>query len=258
MRFGQARESIGYHRLTYTFILNLGIAMTRRYFVADLPQSGGIVTLCHAEAHHAIHVMRVQVGDAIELFDGKGNQSQADVTKLGRNECQCEAEPSNRVDREPPRVIHFGIALPKPDRARELIERLTELGVKTLTPLVAERPQRPPSDALIDKLRRGVIEACKQSGRNQLLEVRMPQNAADFFASRTQAAKMIAHPAGDAVWLDKARRSGEAFVAIGPEGGWTDSELSSAVSCHFEPINLGRRIYRIETAATVVAACLSV
>ncbi len=230
--------------------------MTRRYFVPDLPHNGGAVGLPSTEAQHATRVMRVQVGDSITLFDGKGNEARAIIHQLTRNECLCAAEPSAPVDREPNRAIHLGIALPKPDRARELIERLTELGVKSVTPLTAERTQRPPRDSLLEKLRRGVVEACKQSGRNELLQIMGSQPAKDFFASRDEGMRLIAHVSNQSTELDKKMESSTVVAAIGPEGGWTDNEIRSAIDHGFQPINLGKRIYRIETAATVIASVM--
>ena len=230
--------------------------MTRRYFVPDLPPDGGVVALPSTEAQHATRVMRVQVDDSITLFDGKGSESKAIITGLARNECDCDAEPCELVNREPARAIHIGIALPKPDRARELIERLTELGVKSVTPLTAERTQRPPSDSLLEKLRRGVIEACKQCGRNELLRVLAPQPATDFFASGDETTRLIAHISRESTALDVSMESSTVIAAIGPEGGWTDHEVRLATDHGFQPINLGKRIYRIETAATVVASVM--
>jgi 16S rRNA (uracil1498-N3)-methyltransferase len=230
--------------------------MTRRYFVPDLPQNGGLVALPGSEAQHATRVMRVQIGDSIRLFDGKGSESKAIIAQLARSECHCDAEPSKLVDREPARAIHLGIALPKPDRARELIERLTELGVKSVTPLTAERTQRPPSDSLLEKLRRGVIEACKQSGRNELLQVLPTESARDFFTSSDAETRLIAHLSSESTALDAAMESNIVNAAIGPEGGWTDDEVRFAIDHGFTPINLGERIYRIETAATVIASVL--
>jgi 16S rRNA (uracil1498-N3)-methyltransferase len=235
--------------------------MTRRYFVPDLSIPGGLTTLPDAESQHAIRVMRVKVGDLIELFDGKGNQAEATITQLTRNDCHCESRPAATVDREPARAIHLGIALPKPERARELIERLTELGVKTVTPLVADRSQRPPSDSVIEKLRRGVVEACKQCGRNQLLEIRPTVQAANFFseaAGSKSTTRWIAHPAPEAMSPQAAQPAREITAAIGPEGGWTDAEFHLAIEHGFQPIQLGKRIYRIETAATVIAAVLTI
>jgi 16S rRNA (uracil1498-N3)-methyltransferase len=230
--------------------------MTRRYFVPDLPILGGLVSLPEAEAQHASRVMRVQVGDGLVLFDGRGNEAIAQFVEVGRKGCHCQAEATQAIDREPQREIHFAIALPKPDRSRELIERLTEMGVRSLTPLIAQRTQRPPTDSLLAKLQRGVIEACKQSGRNQLMDLRTPMRADAFFSACGPGNKWIAHPAMDHLSRDIAP-SGTFHVAIGPEGGWTDDEVKVAVSHSFKPVDLGTRIYRIETAATTLAAILA-
>ncbi|QDT04574.1 Ribosomal RNA small subunit methyltransferase E [Rubripirellula lacrimiformis] len=230
--------------------------MTRRYFVPELPLSGGLVALPNEEAQHATRVMRVKIGDDVTLFDGRGHEAEASVLSVGRNECQCTAQTAAAIDREPKCRVHLGVALPKPDRARELIERLTELGVASLTPITAGRTQRGPSESLIEKMRRGVIESCKQSGRNQLLEVRDPIKAADYFRTVDQATKLIAHPTESVYSLDEAKLQSDVAIAIGPEGGWTDDEVSDAVAAGFRGVTLGPRIYRIETAAAVIAAVL--
>lgn len=232
--------------------------MTRRYYVPDLPEQGGRVALPTAEARHATHVMRVQPGDAVALFDGKGNEATAVISQVGRTDCQCDAETPIAIDREPARTVHLGIALPKPDRARELIERLTELGVKSVTPIMSQRTQRPPSHSLIEKLRRAVVEACKQSGRNQLMELMPTQTTSDYFATHQNGVRWIAHPYGAMRLTELPTQSDHVEAAIGPEGGWTDQEFELAQSQGFEPVLLGERIYRVETAAIVTATILTV
>lgn len=230
--------------------------MTRRYFVPDLPLSGGLVALPTAEAQHATRVMRVQHGDCVTLFDGNGKESEAVVVLASRTECHCDAESPVTIDRESTCQLHLGIGLPKPDRAKELVERLTELGVKSITPIVAARSQRPPGDSLLAKLRRGVIEACKQSERNQLMEIRDTVSAAEFFAAQWVGRRLIAHPNSAGTSLTSVRGEKMVVAAIGPEGGWTDNEVEMATGRGFETVRLGKRTYRIETAATAVAAVL--
>ena len=231
--------------------------MTRRYFVPDLPITGGLISLPDAEAQHAVRVMRVQVGDEVELFDGKGHQSQGIITAIKRNQCECEAAASSSISREPSTRVDLGIALPKPDRAKELIERLTELGVHSVTPLLAQRSQRPPSASLLEKLSRAVVEACKQCGRNHLMEIRSTQSADEFFRDSDGGNKLIAHPSAESVRLASIQRDQPCIAAVGPEGGWTDEEVESARSHGFRPLSLGSRIYRIETAAVAIACVIA-
>ena len=231
--------------------------MTRRYYVSDLPPNGGLVPLPTAEAQHALRVMRVSVGDSVILFDGQGRESNACVETTGRNECICTAEAMREVDRELPVSLHLAIALPKPDRAREMIERLTEIGVAKVTPLITDRTQRPPSDSLIGKLQRSVIEACKQCERNRLLEINSVVAASEFFRQSHPGRCLIAHPSGTAMELSGADVPQELAVAIGPEGGFSEAEVDLALNSGFNAVGLGPRIYRIETAATVVASIVS-
>ncbi len=230
--------------------------MTRRYFASELPTGGGLVGLIGDEAQHAIRVMRVAKGDAITLFDGRGNESEATIVSLGRNQFECNADRSIAVDREPTCEVHLGIAMPKADRARELIERLTELGVASVTPIVAARTQRAPSDSMMEKLRRGVIEACKQCGRNQLLLIHEPVPGQAFFELAAASVRLIAHPMMSSTRLNEINRETSVAIAIGPEGGWTDEEVAMAVNAGFKSVDLGKRIYRIETAAVAIAAVL--
>jgi len=239
---------------------DLTISMTRRYFASQLPPTGGVVTLSERESRHAIQVMRVQVGEPMTLFDGKGSEASATVCLINRNECQCETAAPRVVDREASLRLDLGIALPKPDRRQDLIERLTELGVNSITPLLAARSQRPPSEKRIEKLKRYVLEACKQCGRNRLMHIAPGESANRFLTQHssvgqsTTPLRLIAQPGHQSLSVDSFQKYDHVIAAIGPEGGWTEDEVQLAVEQGFTPIDLGPRIYRIETAATLIAA----
>ena len=228
-------------------------SLTRRYYVPDLPLSGGLCELPPEEAQHALRVMRIQVGDQIELFNGAGLQASASVESVDRRSCFVNAMPSVGIDRELATEIHMAVALPKPDRAKEMVERLTELGVQRLTPLVCQRSQRPPSSGLISKLKRNVIEACKQSGRNVVMGIE-PVEPLEIFLERSgNGEKWIADPSGVIIDSQSHKTQVPVVVAIGPEGGFSDNELALSDQFGFRKFGLGPRIYRIETAACVAA-----
>ncbi|WP_442507343.1 RsmE family RNA methyltransferase [Novipirellula sp. SH528] len=233
--------------------------MTRRYYCSNLPSNGGNIVLVDAEAQHAIRVMRVKIGESITLFDGKGSEAEAVIDSITRRECFCSTQPTTHPDREPQVSLHLGVALPKPDRCRDLVERLTEIGVKTLTPIVAARTQREPSASLLEKLRRTVIEACKQSGRNHLMEIQDTLTTEKFLleAAERDQSRWIAHPVDEtesAAMSTGNGKTAKSVVAVGPEGGWTEDEVALAMQHGFQCLPLGNRIYRIETAAVVIAA----
>ncbi|QEG00014.1 Ribosomal RNA small subunit methyltransferase E [Stieleria maiorica] len=233
--------------------------MTRRYYAPDLPTAGGTVSLSDEEASHAARVMRAKAGDTITLFDGRGHESQASITAIDKRNCVVEAGSAVAVDREPSCRMHFGIALPKPERTKELIERLTELGVHRVTPLVCNRTQRPPTESLLAKLRRIVIESSKQCERNVLMSIDAPMPIDVFLAEPHEGACWIAHPDGRPIRTVAAecQDATAATVLVGPEGGFSDQEVRSAIESGFEQVGLGARIYRVETAACVLAAHLA-
>jgi 16S rRNA (uracil1498-N3)-methyltransferase len=233
--------------------------MTRRYYAPDLPRDGGPIRLSKPETHHAVRVMRVREGDKIVIFDGIGHEAAATISQVSRDECWCLCEPSEMVDRESRVALDLGISLPKPDRARGLIERLTELGVRSVTPLVCRHTQRCPSPALLDKLKLVAIEASKQCGRNCLLSVRPASSLPSFIdGSSAEREKWIADRCGDRLALRRSDRGHHAVVAmIGPEGGWSSDELERSRQGGFTVMGLGRRTLRIETAATMVAALVA-
>lgn len=232
--------------------------MTHRYFVPDLPNDGGIIELPEQEAAHANRVMRVKQGDELVLFDGQNRQAIASVVAQTKRDCQCQLAAPQIVDREPHVDLTIGVALPRGDRSKALIERLTEIGVRTIVPLHAERSQGKAKPNLSTRLTRVAIEACKQCGRNQLPAIPDIQTSESFFREPSCAPRFIAHPTGVARDTNQHLANSEtAFrIAIGPEGGFTDREVQMAVESGFTSIDLGPRIYRIETAAIVIAARL--
>ncbi len=233
--------------------------MADRYFV-DAPITGQEARLVGHEAHHLAHVMRAKAGQPATLFDGSGAEFSATITRVGRAEIELHVDARHQVDRELPVAITLGVALPKGDRQKWLVEKATELGVARLVPLITERSNDRESPAALDKLRRAVIEASKQCGRNRLLEIGTPTLAVEFFSadefiSTADAAhlRLLAHPGGAKLQLPAAFPTSIA-IAIGPEGGFTDAELEAARESNWQPIDLGTRILRIETAAVALVA----
>lgn len=230
--------------------------MTARFFAATLPTSGAI-TLDGPEAHHLAHVLRLTPGACVELFDGRGGVAAARIAQVRKRDVELVVE-QHRLDSPPSPEIVLAVAVPKGERFDWLVEKATELGVARLTPLVTERSSVDPRDSKLDRLRQLVIAACKQSGRNHLLELSPVQSWRDFVAAAaTDAPWMLADPTGPPFHAGllpatTARRT----LAIGPEGGWTADELALADAAGAVRVSLGATILRIETAALALAALL--
>jgi 16S rRNA (uracil1498-N3)-methyltransferase len=231
--------------------------MTVRYFVPQFPSSGGQITLPEAESHHASTVMRVRQGDQLILFDGEGHQADATVVKVGRKAVVCQAEAKIFLPRKNRSTIELAIAMPKGDRSRDLVERLTELGVDRLVPIHCQRSPWAISDGAIQKWQRVMIEACKQCRRNQIMQIAQPCRVADFLVqpATENERRWFAHPGGQKVDPDAESLADNPTyrIAIGPEGGFTDQEASAAIASGWLAVGLGERIYRIETAAIILS-----
>ncbi|MCC6123347.1 MAG: 16S rRNA (uracil(1498)-N(3))-methyltransferase [Pirellulales bacterium] len=234
--------------------------MSDRYFV-ETPISSDRAMLGGAEAHHLIHVMRAKRGSRVVLFDGSGAEFAAAVETIGRSEIELRILSREEIDRELPLRITLGIALPKGDRQKWLVEKAVELGVAALMPLKTARAAAQPVERASDRLRRAVVEASKQCGRNRLMEIRKPQNWAEFIEdSAAEPCRLLAHPQGfhrGADPLPNLKPPQSILLAVGPEGGFTPDETALAVAAGWHTIDLGRRMLRIETAALLLTAMAS-
>jgi 16S rRNA (uracil1498-N3)-methyltransferase len=159
------------------------------------------------------------------------------------------------VSRELTRPLTLAVALPKGERQKWLVEKATELGATRLVPLITERGVAQPVEAALDRLRRTVIEASKQCGRNRLMEIAAPVSACALFSQASTAdERLIADPAGQPLAATAIGAGTGILAAIGPEGGFAPAELAAAREAGWQPVSLGPRILRIETAAIALAA----
>jgi len=227
--------------------------MSERFFVTP-PITGERATLVGDEARHLAAVMRASVGDEVALFDGSGAEFTGRISTIGKLAVELAIIERREISRELPFQLTLAVALPKGDRQKWLVEKATELGVTRLVPLVTERGVAQPVESAIERLRRSVIEASKQCGRNVLLEIATPATAHEFFGSAPAAAiRIIADPSGGPLGAIAAQ-SQPIIASIGPEGGFTDSELAAARTAGWLVMSLGPRILRVETAAIAIAA----
>ncbi|MEM7313881.1 MAG: 16S rRNA (uracil(1498)-N(3))-methyltransferase [Planctomycetota bacterium] len=227
--------------------------MNARFYCPNPTES--TATLADSEAHHLLHVLRAKVGERVTLFDGIGHEYEAEVTKLGRREVELAVLNKQPISRESKCKLTLAVALPKGDRQKFLVEKAVELGVARIVPVVTEFSGSAPKGSAIEKLRRAVIEASKQCRRNHLMQIDDPVTWGEFIEIDTQGTKWILHPYNSEPAVMPADADGvDVTCLIGPEGGFSESELEKAVACGWQAVELGPRILRIETAAVAIAA----
>jgi len=231
--------------------------MADRFFT-DKPLSLGEFVLDGPEAHHLGTVRRFAPGDAVVLFNGDGAEYPAEIVAVGKKQTALFIRERRDVSRELRFEVVIGSALPKADRFDFLLEKLVELGATRFVPLITERSINRPKGDKLDKMRRAVIEASKQCGRNRLMSIDNPMSLEAFLspASRpregSEFAKWILHTASG-VSSPKSNAADSVF-AIGPEGGFTDGEIALALTHFWEPLSFGPRTLRTETAAIAAAS----
>src|SRR5437763_5768961 len=155
--------------------------MSERFFVSS-PIIGRRAVLAGDEARHVSAVMRAAVGEEVILFDGSGAEFAARVADIRKGAVELSIVERREVSRELSFSLTLAVALPKGERQKWLIEKATELGVTRIVPLVTEWGVAQPVESAPERLRRVVVEASKQCGRNRLLEVAPPTTAATSLA----------------------------------------------------------------------------
>ena len=232
--------------------------MSQRFHLDEPVGNQNSVVLAGPEATHLIRVMRAKSGDQVVLFDGSGVEFVGVITELGRGTVELRIETREEVDREIEGRLTMGIALPKGDRQRWVVEKLVELGVTQLVPLHAERSVARIDDKARQRLERYVIEASKQCGRNRLMNITPAQSLATFLVeANNQSLRWFLHLGEVASPPSPSPRAlSSACVAVGPEGGWTKQESAAAANAGWEVVSLGPRTLRVETAALFAASIL--
>jgi len=200
--------------------------------------------------HHHLSVARAEEGETIEVFDGQGGVWTTEVVSAGRRETVVRIVQSRRVEKSGPEIL-LGLSLIKPSAFELALEKAVEVGVTRIIPFVASRSNAPPVRKL-DRWRRVVIEAAKQSKRYHLPVVDEPAKFAQVLDLKATTKIVFAERGGGR--LESALAGSPALCLVGPEGGWTDAELEAAQVKQFHPVTLGAAILRSETAAIVGAA----
>jgi 16S rRNA (uracil1498-N3)-methyltransferase len=222
-----------------------------RIFVATIEPS---TTVTGDEFHHSIRVVRARVGEEVELFDAAGNAARGVVEAIERDRAVIAAgEPL--PSRESPLAVHLAMAVIQLEKFELVLQKGTELGVKTFIPLVTERVELRP-ERYANKQERWekiVFEAVKQCGRAMIPKIEAAQSFDDVIAR--EGTKILFDADNEAGFVHALQ---EATLLIGPEGGWSDEELGRARDRGVLFERLGPRRLRAETAAiaavSVVAA----
>ncbi|MGN8346139.1 16S rRNA (uracil(1498)-N(3))-methyltransferase [Pseudomonas sp. SMV71] len=226
-----------------------------RFFI-DTPLSLGEHELPEAQAHYISRVLRMAEGDAVQVFDGSGQEFLGVLAEVGKK--QVRVQLNEQFDGQPqsPLHIHLGQGLSRGERMDWAIQKATELGVNEITPIFSERCEVRLKDERADKRllhwRQVAISACEQCGRSTVPVIHPPLLLADWLKQTEAGLKLVLHPVAEPL-VSHARPQMLAFL-IGPEGGLSEAEVEQAKSAGYHAARLGPRVLRTETAPVVALA----
>lgn len=233
---------------------------TVRIYQPGSYESGQTIELSPSAGQHVGVVLRMQPGSQLLLFCGDNREFAATIIAAHKKKVMVTIDSEHHISRESPRPIHLAQAISKGDRMEFVIQKAVELGVASITPLwtthcvVHLDPER-----LTKKLAQWqaiAIAACEQSGRNQLPVIHQACSLTTYVENCQAKAKFVLHPSATNTWRDYTLTQGDVALLIGPEGGLSNDEVSLATAAQFQPLCLGPRILRTETAAIAALSVL--
>jgi 16S rRNA (uracil1498-N3)-methyltransferase len=223
--------------------------------------AGAEVEVTGDEAHHAVAVRRLRVGESVALTDGAGTSVVGEVTATGKRVFTVVVTTVDRSLEPDPSVVVVQ-ALPKGDRGELAVEVLTEVGVAEIVPWAAARSvavwKGERADRSLARWRSTAREAAKQARRSWLPDV-APLASTDEVVRLIEGADLavVLHEAATASIADLAvPPDGRLLVVVGPEGGLTDEEIGAFTEAGAASVRLGAEVLRTSTAGVAAVAAL--
>jgi 16S rRNA (uracil1498-N3)-methyltransferase len=218
--------------------------------------------LSEEESRHCLQVLRYQIGDSIELIDGKGYFWKALIA--GKEGKKCILKPQKKhLDEKSQRNYRFHLAIAPTkniERMEWLVEKSTEIGIDEISFVLCKRSER--KELKLERLEKIAVQAAKQSKKAFLPKINEMIKLESFLNSifPQNTSKWVAHLENDekkVLGQSLIQPQGNYCVLIGPEGDFTPEEISLAKKNGFEAISLGNSVLRTETAGLYVCAGLA-
>jgi 16S rRNA (uracil1498-N3)-methyltransferase len=208
---------------------------------------------------HLSRALRMKVGDALVLFNGRGGQYPATISAIDRKAVVVASAEQEALECESPLHLQLGIAVSRGERMDWVVQKATELGVSCIAPLVSERTEvRLGAERGEKKLRHWqqiATSACEQCGRNRLPQILAPQSLAGWLQDVQADLRLVLHHT--AVTRDPGPAPPRSVaLLVGPEGGLSEEEIRAAEGAGFASLQLGPRVLRTETAPLAAIAIL--
>ncbi len=229
-----------------------GVSQAMHVFYSDLIEGNSHV-LDKEESHHCVRVLRLRTGDKLFLTDGKGLWCTARLEDANPRASRLTIEEQQREYGRRSFHLHVAIAPTKQiDRFEWFLEKATECGIDEITPVLCQQSERRVIKP--ERLQKVIAGAMKQSMRAYLPRLNPALSLQDFLGQELPSQAFIAHcGGGERLSFQSTCKAGEDVVfLVGPEGDFSEEEVSAAMDRGFQPITLGPHRLRTETAALVL------
>lgn len=234
-----------------------------RVYTAQALEPGREVELEEPASHYLGRVLRVVAGQEVVLFNGDGHDFVAEVLRPARGGMTLRVAGRLPGIPEPPISIAIAQALTRGERLDQTLQKCTELGAAAFQLLDTERVEVRLRGNRLDKRmahwRAVIVSACEQCGRSRVPELAPPAQLDRWLAIDSGAVRLVLDPGSDlslAHWAHNPGTDRSVAIAVGPEGGFSEGELARMRAAGVEPVNLGPRVLRTETAAPAAVTVL--
>ncbi|WP_112197167.1 16S rRNA (uracil(1498)-N(3))-methyltransferase [Rahnella sp. NRRL B-41462] len=220
------------------------------------------IALSEDAANHVGRVLRMQPGQAIQLFDGSNQVFEASITQVDKKSVSVSLNQGVLADNESPLNLHLGQVISRGEKMEFTIQKSIELGVNTITPLFSERcGVKLDGERLEKKLQQWqkiAIAACEQCGRNRIPDIRPAMQLEAWCNEQDDSLKLNLHPRASHSINTLPLPVSHVRLLIGPEGGLSAEEIAMTSGYGFTDILLGPRVLRTETTALTAITALQV
>jgi 16S rRNA (uracil1498-N3)-methyltransferase len=232
-----------------------------RLYTAETLATGTEIALPDAAAYHVARVLRLRPGAALIAFDGSGHDFNCEIVAIEGDKVRVSVGARTPGLPESPLRITLIQGISRSERMDWTLQKATELGVRSIVPVLTARSVVRLDERQVERKHRHwqaiVAGACEQCGRSTLPELRAPAEFRRFLAeSPREGQRLVLSPGGPASLAGLASAASRVELLIGPEGGLDDAELDAATRAGFQPVRLGPRVLRTETAGIVALAVL--
>ncbi len=219
-----------------------------RFYAPNLTKHDNVYHLDGDESRHCIKVLRNNIGDKVELINGKGLLAIAHISDIKKSDCILNIESFLKKENYP--ETHLAIAPTKSsDKIEWLVEKASELGIQKISFITCQNNERKKINyARLDKI---IVSSAKQSGRLHLLQIEESISFKDFIEKHPKG--LIAH-CRNSKKTSLSSIQHQYPILIGPEGDFIKEEIELAIKSGYEAISLGKQRLRTETAG--IAACV--